>query len=647
MAQCVALHQALRFCEKQNRIYNEQMQNMKPLKCIVTCCILLVLNMAGPGSAQDITIPKLHNPVTVSYLTKNLKEDTPRLILTADTERRLKSNLEHDIKLRRYHQYLVREAESIMEKPLMERKLELFRMLSVSVEMVERLGTLAMVYRLDKDPLVLERINEELVQVCNFSDWNPQHFLDVAEMAFAVALAIDWVGEWLPESTVELAKEALIEKALIPSFNEEGIRMFWISSYSNWTAVCHSGILAAALMTFDKDQELATRAIHRALDKLPMALSAYVPDGVYPEGPSYWVYGTTYLTLASSMLTTSLGQDFGLYESEGFKGGPDFFLQSVAPSGAYFNFCDSDGRISKNSAMLLAWFATKNGDGKYLLDTIFENPGDFGRLAGPGILWLSESNTIKGQSALATAWYGRGKNPVAYFRNPDNKNQYYLASKGGLASVIHGNMDAGTFIFELNGVRWVVDPGNQSYQPLNAIGFNLSGRHQESERWTLLTKNNFNHSTLTINDAHHLVDGYVALTAFISGHQPEVHYDMTPVFEGMLHAATRKFIKDSDSSLLVEDIIETNDSTECITWGMMTLADVELIDHGAILKQDGQQLLLEIVSPENVNFSIISLDPPPLEIDKTIENLKRMEIRIPAWNVQNQSCTIMVRLSGI
>ena len=36
--------------------------------------------------------------------------------------------------------------------------------------------------------------------------------------------------------------------------------------------------------------------------------------------------------------------------------------------------------------------------------------------------------------------------------------------------MIHGNMDAGTFVFELNGVRWVVDPGNQSYYPLNKIG---------------------------------------------------------------------------------------------------------------------------------------------------------------------------------
>ena len=33
--------------------------------------------------------------------------------------------------------------------------------------------------------------------------------------------------------------------------------------------------------------------------------------------------------------------------------------------------------------------------------------------------------------------------------------QYYLGAKGGKGSVNHGNMDAGSFIFELNGLRWV------------------------------------------------------------------------------------------------------------------------------------------------------------------------------------------------
>ena len=76
----------------------------------------------------------------------------------------------------------------------------------------------------------------------------------------------------------------------------------------------------------------------------------------------------------------------------------------------------------------------------------------------------------------------------------------------------------------------------------------------------------------------------------------------------------------------------------------MTVAEIEMSVNGAILKQDGKQLNLEILSPEGVSISVISLDPPPLELDKTIKNLKRIEIRIPAWTIENNRCKIRIRL---
>lgn len=343
------------------------MKRLKSYILSIGFCLICATGINHTATAQDENIPKLHNPVTVKYLEKNLKKSSPKLILTPALEGKLKGKLRNDEGVKRYYQYLVKESEAIMEKPLLERKLEGFRMLSVSREMVERMGVLCMVYRIDKNPEILKRINAEVVGVCNFSDWNNQHFLDVAEMSFAVALAIDWTGEWLPKSTVELAKISLIEKGLKPSFNEGGIRMFWINSYNNWNAVCHSGMIAAALMVFDKNPELATKTIHRALEKLPNSLKEYAPNGVYPEGPSYWGYGTSYTAIASSMLSSALGQDFGIYESEGFKQSPDFYLQSVAPSGEYFNFCDCDGQINGPGAILLGWFGAKTGDGKYFI----------------------------------------------------------------------------------------------------------------------------------------------------------------------------------------------------------------------------------------------------------------------------------------
>lgn len=77
----------------------------------------------------------------------------------------------------------------------------------------------------------------------------------------------------------------------------------------------------------------------------------------------------------------------------------------------------------------------------------------------------------------------------------------------------------------------------------------------------------------------------------------------------------------------------------------MTTADVIPDKDGAMLKQDGKELKLTILSPENVQVSVISLDPPPLKLDKKIKNLKRIEIRYPAYIFSEGKGLIQVQLA--
>jgi hypothetical protein len=607
---------------------------------------LFCLALFFPAMAQHAQIPKLENPVTVEYLKANLSKKSPKLILTPAIEKEIKLKLKSDILIQNYYSYLKKQADSILEKPLLKHELEGFRMLAVSREMVERMGVLCMVYRLEKKPEILKRIDRELLAVCNFADWNTQHFLDVAEMSFAVAVAIDWTGEFLPKSTVQLAKKSLVEKGIIPSYNEGGERMYWINSTNNWNSVCHGGMVAASLVVADTEPELAAKTIARALDKLPNSLKDYGPDGVYPEGPTYWGYGTSYAVVASNTLTTALGSDFGISKSPGFLESADFNLHVTAPSGYFFNFADSGDKKDGDDSVLRAWFAAKTGDGLYFDKDFFEKPEEAGRFAGPGLVWISEYSQQK-VSELPLNWRGNGANPVAVFHGDKaNPGHYFLAVKGGKASISHGNMDAGTFVFELNDVRWVHDPGNQPYYPLNSIGFKLADYSQEGERWTLLTKKNQGHSTITVNDARFLVNGQATITDFKDTGTPEVTIDMTPLYGNNLKSLSRRFVKESNQSVLIEDRFEINDSTKTITWGLMTQAVVQPTKTGAVLKQDGKTLKLEILSKPGLSVSVISLDPPPLALDRIIENLKRIEILIPAWTIQDGKMNLKVRLSG-
>ncbi len=540
-------------------------------------------------------------------------------------------------------------ATEIQTKELLVRKLEGRRLLGTSREMLYRMTVLSMVYRIDKNPVILKRIDKELTAVCNFSDWNPSHYLDVAEMSMAVAIAVDWTGNALPKATIELAKTSLIAKGIKPSYNEKG-NTGWINGTNNWNQVCNGGMIASSIVIAEKDPELAAKTISRSLNGMPNALKQYAPDGVYPEGATYWDYGTSFSVTTSSMLESAFGSDFGITNYPAFLKSADFRMLCVAPSGMYFNFADCGDKTGSSGDIVLAWFAKATGNPLYIDKVKFLIPpqsfGKLSRLAGPGLVWLSQFKAGN-QTNLPLVWKGDGENPIVIFRGEkENPSNYYFGGKGGKAALSHGNMDAGSFVFELNNVRWVLDPGVQDYNALEQAGFDLWGMCQNCQRWSLITKGNLGHSTLSVDDARFNVTASAPLANFKSGSFPEATFDMTAIYKGYLKSANRKFLKDSDHSITIEDQVVLTDSTKFLTWAIMTTSDVISTEQGATLQQDGKQLNLKILSPGRVKVSIIMMDPPPLKFDRKIDNLKRVEIRIPTYLFPEGKGVIKVRLSS-
>ena len=198
----------------------------------------------------------------------------------------------------------------------------------------------------------------------------------------------------------------------------------------------------------------------------------------------------------------------------------------------------------------------------------------------------------------------------------------------------------------MNGVRWSIDPGKQDYNEIEQTGFNLWGKTQDADRWKLLSKNNFGHSTLTVNGEHHIVDGYARLTEFRDGEQPVATFDLSPVFGDTIEQASRSFHRDSPLSLTITDRLVPSDSAKTITWQMVTLADVETVPGGAILHQDGKSLILECLSDPDAPVSVVSLNPPPMELDTQIPGLKRIDVTIPLETGLSSELAFVVRLSA-
>lgn len=625
---------------------------MKSLLVIAVGFFFAAGLLAGTGgNFQDTGRPahQLDNPMSVQYLKEKLSQKSPRLVLTPRLEQELRLKIKTDPIIKNVYQAIRLNAEAILREPLLDRVVVGRRLLATSREMLYRMNMLGMAYRMENDPILLERINDEVLAVCNFSDWNPSHYLDVAEMAMAVAFAVDWTGDQLPKSTVRAAGQALIDKGIKPSYNKAG-NTGWILGTNNWNQVCHGGMIAAAIVIAEQDPELASETIRRALEGMPYALDEYGPDGVYPEGATYWGYGTSFTVVTAAMFESAFGTDFGLSKYPAFIESATCQVLNTAPSGWYYNFADCGDRRNENGDMVLAWFAAKTGNKIFFEKERFLRPagkmGKLGRLDGAGLVWLSQFRESR-STDIPQAWKGDGPNPIVIFMSgPEDPHQYYFGGKGGRGTVNHGNMDGGSFVFEVNGVRWVIDPGNQDYHVLEKTGFDLWGRCQDCQRWTLLTKNNFGHSTLTINDGLHAVDGLATITGLAKGPNPEATIDLTRAFSGQLRSAQRRFVKDGPQSLRIEDLLETTSDTRMITWQLMTTADVEMLKGGAILRQDGKQLKVENVSHPDLAFSVISLYPAPLELDRQIPGLKRLELRLPAYLIREGKGKIVIRLSG-
>jgi len=429
----------------------------------------------------------------------------------------------------------------------------------------------------------------------------------------------------LPDSTIIIAKRAIIEKGLLPGIDTSSEDNWWHDIENNWNQVCHGALVSGAITVFDQESELATKVINFATSRMPLALEEYAPDGVYPEGASYWGYGTSYSVLTASLLESALGTDLGISAFKGFKESAVFVLKAIAPSGKYFNFSDCGDEAKIHPYYLMTWFANSTGDCSMMnTEMLMQQSPELPRTCTPVLVWLS-SFEEKNSSVIPQNWKGEGKNPVVVFTDT---NDYYFACKGGSASLPHANMDAGSFVFETNKIRWSVDPGNQNYNDLEKIGFDLWNKAQDSERWTLLTKNNFGHSTVIINNELQKVKGHSEILSYMDGDTATVSINLTPQFGVNADSVVRTFTKPNNYSLVIEDNIRTNDSTKSISWQMMTTSEVTVEEDGFLLEEKGKQLKIRVLSPSKVKLKVVSLDPPPLQIDKIIPNLKRIEIAI-------------------
>ena len=544
----------------------------------------------------------------------------PRLFLPAGGEDAVLHRIEASPLLQAAWTSIQRQADEMLALDPVERRQVGRRLLDVSRTAVKRVSYLALAYRLTGEAKYLDRAEAEMLAAADFEDWNPSHFLDVAEMTAALAIGYDWLYADLGEQSRATIRQAIIDKGITPSFaHDHG----WITTTNNWSQVCHGGLTMGALAILDHEPELAERVINRALANIHRPMDVYGPRGAYPEGPGYWAYGTSFNILLIDALVTALGDDFGLLEHQRFMASPEYFLHVHGPTLRPFNYSDNADRPALAPAMF--WFARQLDrpellwhERRKLANLVNDAPAAGGagnRLLALLLVWAPDLTQIPEPRTLH--YKDEGEAPVGLHRSGWDETATFVGVKAGKPRTNHGQMDIGSFVMDAHGVRWAIDLGGQDYHSLERLGLRLWNMAQDSDRWSVFRLNNHSKNTLVVDGRLQRVDGFASITSF-SDEPGRAHtiQNMAEVYEGQLAAADRGVRLGEDGDVLIQDELTAPDRRVEVRWAMITRAEVQIVDERhALLRQDGKQLGLHVVEPADARLEIFESANPPAEHD--------------------------------
>jgi len=570
---------------------------------LVPCLILA----AGLALAAE---PKKDAPDT--SILRNLRQGHPRLMaLEADLER-VRSLVKTEPLAKEYHDALRVQAARYVKEPLLAYKLVGPRLLHVSRAAVDRMYTLGLLFRLDGDAEFADRAARELLNVCEFKDWHPSHFLDTAEMAHAVGVGYDWLyGRLTPEQRRTVV-DALVQKGLLPAKKVYDGGSWWARATHNWNQVCNGGIAIGALAIADEKPALAAETLAAGRASIVRAMRSYEPEGGWNEGPGYWHYATRYNVYYLAALESALGSDLGLIaEMPGFTKAGDFRLCFVGPIGRTFNYADAGDRGGRAAEMF--WLARRLDKPRYA----WHERDCGGRPDALDLLWFDPRGQGPKADKMPLDRYFRGVE-VAFLRSAwEDRDAVFVGFKGGDNRANHSHLDLGTFVLDALGARWALDLGGDDY--------NLPG-YFGGKRWTYYRLSTEGHNTVTVGGANQDPGAKAPIVAFASSDARA--FAIADLSQADEHAAhwRRGVALLGRRDVLVQDEVTLKTAGELV-WAMHTQAQVQADGATATLRQGESFLRATILEPKGAKFGTAPATPPKPQAQN--EGVTRLLVRLP------------------
>ncbi len=547
----------------------------------------------------------------------SLRPQHPRILVTDADVAAAKQAVATDRQAKIYYDQLMADANKLLHKSVSKRELVGPRLLGVSREVQKRITTLGAMYRMTGDRRFADRARDEMLAVAAFKDWNPSHFLDVAEMTAAMGIGYDWFFDTLKPDERAHIRTAIVELGLKPGVAAYDKGEWWTKVDHNWAAVCAGGLIVGALAVADEEPDLARRLLDATRVSMARPLETYAPDGGNPEGATYWNYETKYVVFYIAVCETALDTDFGMKATPGLAESGLFRIHTDGPTHRAFNYADAGEWAAPASEMF--WMSRA-----FDRPTYAAHERDYAAKWGDAfhLLWFDGRGSALKESGLPTDAIFRRIN-IACFRSAwDDPNAIYLAFKGGDNKANHSHLDLGTFVLDAFGRRWAIDLGPDNY--------NLPG-YFGKKRFTYYRLKTEGHNTLTIDGRNQPLDAKAPLIAFGSTPQRAAAVaDLTEAYrDAGVTRARRCVALLSRNAVVVQDELEASQPVDVI-WGMHTDAAVRIAPEGnaATLTQKGASFGVRIVSPTDARLEAVPADTNAKPTaDRTVQKLV---VRLPS-----------------
>ena len=468
-----------------------------------------------------------------------LRPEHPRLLwLPADVQH-TRDLIRESTTARKCFTDLEREAERLQSVPIA----------GTRHRVLDRVYTLSLLYRLDGKRSRLERVVKELRAAAALKDWNPSHFVDVADMTQAFAIGYDWLYSELSEEERTLVRTAIVQKGLEPGLAAYANPGSWPNVRTGLNLACNAGLVFGALAVAESEPEKAAAVLKGAFESIPKAMSNYGPDGGWIEGPGYWASATHSAVLILAALDSALGRDFGLGSQPSFSRTGRFRIYSVSPA--------PPDDVNDEPAMFwlakhfqqsaLSWQQTKLAERAKSADPL-------------NLVWLQrDAKPPQGPQWPLDAVFAGPQ--YASFRSAwDDPNALFLAARGG----------TGSFVLDAGGIRWATDRHNT---------VSINSESQDPKAETRITRREFGTDVSW------------------------VEFDLTHTYPARVKNMHRRIGMLNRQAVLVQDTIQADQPVD-VLWGMTTDADIALNGNSATLTKGGWTLEAEIQSPRHAVFDV-------------------------------------------